>query len=106
LQLRIRAEAVGAATYEKRRCEMASIENQDFDFECPNPKCEREFPVKFGDAFSVRRARCPRCNTEIAFDSSAVSNLRGAASDLARAQEKLSKAVELIGVRSQVKLGK
>jgi hypothetical protein len=85
---------------------MPSIENETFDFDCPNPKCERPFPVRYGDAFNSRRARCSRCGAEITFDSSAASNLRSALSDLQRAEEKVSKAVQQIGMKVQVKLGR
>jgi len=83
---------------------MKSILDQPFDLSCPNPKCKRNFGLKYSDIVNRGKAHCNSCGSEMNFNSSTIRNLRYAASDFEKAQEKLNSAISHITSDAEVNI--
>jgi DNA-directed RNA polymerase subunit RPC12/RpoP len=72
---------------------MTSFGDTIIPLTCPNPKCKKDLTSKVSDIISRGRFKCSRCGSEILLNSSAVSNLRSAVSELDRAKDKIAKVM-------------
>lgn len=72
---------------------MSNLEREKKELPCP--KCKRPIKTTLYDMFNKKEAKCS-CGSMYKFDSSAASNLRSAISNLEKAEEKFTEAMQKI----------
>jgi len=83
---------------------MNSLDKENAGISCPNPKCKKDMNVKYMDIIYHGHAKCPKCGSEIVFNSSAVSNLKYAMHNFDQAKDKLTSTIKQLMTKAEIKI--
>ena len=54
---------------------------------CPNPKCDKEIETTISEIVQNRKEKCPKCRSQIEFNSLVLSNLKNEISKIEKLKE-------------------